>query len=208
MRRGPLIIFLGLITLAAIAAAAIPRSDCVMCRAELRSWIVAARGRHLYLDIICPGQFAYLNHRVEFTEARLRTDYSVPRSPAHRNYLAKMNRGHHLHSLLAAPDNRLESAFLITLDQAACLQRDRLFAVPYALVTTNSNAAIRHALRDCGCPDVPKHVTSSVGLFGQFPGADVSLGPEIDPERWPDFGLIDGPEPMPEPASDALRANR
>ncbi|TVQ76096.1 MAG: hypothetical protein EA380_09270, partial [Phycisphaeraceae bacterium] len=50
-------------------AAVIPDIECTI---ELRSWIVAGRGRHLYLDCHCPEPYEHLNTRIEYTKITLR----------------------------------------------------------------------------------------------------------------------------------------
>lgn len=55
--------------------AALPDIECTV---ELRSWIVAGRGRHLYLDCDCPDPYDHLNTRIEYTKITLRTDHARP----------------------------------------------------------------------------------------------------------------------------------
>ena len=53
----------------------------ILCRAELRSFIVAGKGRHLYLLIDCPPGFDDFDGRVEYTTAAMRRDYTrAPRT--------------------------------------------------------------------------------------------------------------------------------
>lgn len=50
----------------------------IECTIELRSWIVAGRGRHLYLECDCPDPYDHLNTRIEYTKLTLRTDHDRP----------------------------------------------------------------------------------------------------------------------------------
>ncbi len=47
----------------------------VECEVQLRSWVVLGRGRHLYLDCLCPEPYDHLNTRIEYTKITLRTDH-------------------------------------------------------------------------------------------------------------------------------------
>lgn len=194
----PLIPLLALLLTATLLAAAYPRP--ARCKCQLRSWIVAAQGRHLFLQIDCPKPYNHLNGRVEFTEARLRSDYRLPSDPARRNRLAKLDRPGILRPppFITDPKERLESFFTISPEEAICLQRDRLFYAQYELLGPNSNSALRAAANECGC-GIPAAVTESAGLFGDFPGIERQPGPEVPPEHYPLYGLPEGPQPVPTP---------
>lgn len=166
-----------------------PENPGVVCRAELRSWVVAGRGRHLYLVLDCPEPYAYLSGRIEFGAASLRDDYRAPADRERAERVTRMTRG----AVLSPPatgyvDNRLEGVFELTPEQAECLQRDRMWSARYVLIGSNSNSAMRRTLADCGC-QTPDRVLSGAGLFGEFPGIDAPLGSEIQGERWGDFGV-------------------
>lgn len=170
----------------------------IVGEAELRSWVVAARGRHLYLDLVCRPPFRNLSGRIEFTTAALRRDYVPPRSarsagPPLPPRVARMSRGAHLRPPpFSEPRDRLEYRYRVTLDQARELQRDRLFSAPYELLGPNSNAAMRAVLESAGLR-LPRRVLDGAGVLGEFPGIDASVGPEIPPARWAEHGLPGGP---------------
>lgn len=177
----------------------------LMCRAELRSWVVAARGRHLYLDLLCPPPYDHLSGRVEFGQASLRWDYIPPVERSRAERVTRAGRGGQLSPPfgLGFEDNRLEAVFFITPEQAACLQRDRMWASRYMLVGTNSNSAMRATLSQCGC-ETPAHVAAGSGLLGEFPGIDADLGDEIAPDEWHAFGVPGPTDPGPTPLLGAL----
>lgn len=166
-----------------------------VCVAELRSWVVAGRGRHLYLELRCPPPYEGLSGRVEFTSLSLRPDYVRRADASGSPRLARMAPGVHLgppRGLAPAPDNRLVARFWLTPGQAACLQRQRVFSEAYVLLGPNSNSAMRHALESCGC-GVPDAVLRGGGVLGEFPGIDTDPGEELPAWRWPLLGL---PTPM------------
>lgn len=174
------------------------------CNAELWSWVVAEPhpGRHLSLLIDCGPAHAEFSGCVEFTSAALRTDYD--RSNDHAPRVARMTRHIRLRPLTGSRTDteRLEYAYELTLDQARCLQRDRVWSAPYQLIGTNSSSAMRHALEDCGC-SLPDHILRGGGFLGTFPGIDLSPGEEVGPADWGEFGLPEGPTP-PQPPPIAL----
>ena len=59
--------------------------------AELRSWIVAGRARHLYLQLICPPPVESLSGRIEYTSAALRRDYTADADVAGPPRVARMS---------------------------------------------------------------------------------------------------------------------
>ena len=110
-----------------VGSAASTGSAQVTCDAELRSWIVAGRGRHMYLEIGCPVGFDHLDGRVEYTFASMRRDYEGAFNEGGMPRVARMTRGIILFPLPGAPepDHRLEKRYEITPKQAACLQPPR-----------------------------------------------------------------------------------
>ncbi|MCB9842106.1 MAG: hypothetical protein H6812_02490 [Phycisphaeraceae bacterium] len=171
----------------------------VMCRGELRSWVVAGRGRHLYLDVECPEPYAYLSGRIEFGGASLREDYRAPEDRAYGDRVSRMTRGVRLMppAGIGFVDNRLEAVFELTLEQVACLQRDRMWSARYVLVGANSNSAMLATLGDCDC-EAPARVIGGAGLFGEFPGVDAELGDEIEAGRWARYGVAGPTEALPD----------
>lgn len=168
------------------------------CDCELRSWVVAGRGRHLLLDIDCPDGFDDLDGVVEFSTAAHRDDYDWMRDQSGAPRIARMTRGVRIGPFLVPagdeePVERVEARWTITPGTAACLQRDRLFERQYILLGPNSNSAMAAVLDACAL-DAPAEVRNGAGLFGEFPGVDMDPGDEIDGERWADFGLLFTPE--------------
>jgi hypothetical protein len=189
--------------LALLASAADPRADDpsggeagaqpIVCDCELRSWVVAGRGRHMLLDIDCPEAFDDLDGVVEFTTASYREDYDAALDRAEAPRIARMTPGVRLQPFIAPngggfPKERVEASWTIPLDTARCLQRDRLFANRYALLGPNSNSAMAVVLEACGL-DAPDAVLGGAGVFGEFPGVDLDPGEEIPRAAWPDFGI-------------------
>lgn len=167
------------------------------CTCEIRSWVVAGRGRHMFAKIDCPKGHDQLDTVVEFTTAAMRRDFVPPaditKSPPR---VAKMNRGVRVRPALAQPDNRLEATYQITPEQARELERDRVFRAPYVLIGRNSNSALRRALADIGLA-LPQRVLEGGGMLGEFPGVDLDPGDEVAPDKWADVGLPRGPERAP-----------
>lgn len=163
----------------------------ILLRAELRSWVVAGRGRRLYLQIEAPAEFPELRPRIEFTSAFLRADYEPAADQAERPRVGRMTPGRPLGPppFAPVPDNRLEATYTLTLAQARALQRDRLFAEPYVLLGANSSSGLRRALEEVGLA-LPDRVLRGGGFLGEFPGIDIAPGAEIGVEEWPRFGLI------------------
>lgn len=167
-----------------------PPREPTVCRAELRSWVVLGRGRHLYLEIACPGSERELNGRIEFTTVMMRTDYRYTRDATGRPRVGRMRGGRiGPPSIAGPPDNRLEAVYQLTMDQARCLQRDRVFEAEYVLVGANSNAAMRRVMTDCGLA-LPERVRAGGGLMGEFPGIDFDVGAEIAPAEWAAHGVV------------------
>jgi len=179
----------------------------IMCRVELRSFIVAGRGRHLYLLIEAPEGYEQFSGRVEYTTATYREDYTAPADRSGAARVAKMSRGRPLYPLIANAQDRLEAEFEVTLEQAICLQQDRVFAARYALLGTNSSSGLRRAMEECDC-ELPRSVLAGRGTFGEFPGIDLDPGPVLERERWADFGIVGEPvillpSEQPEPVAEA-----
>lgn len=172
----------------------------VLCRVELRSFIVAGRGRHLYLLIDCPEGYDEFDGRVEYSTAAHRTDYTAPTDRSGAARVAKMSAGHPLYPIIENADDRFEAEFEITLEQAICLQQDRVFSARYALLGTNSSSGLRGAVELCDC-ELPEQIVNAGGMFGDYPGIDHDPGRVIDRELWPAFG-IEGEDEILPPADD------
>lgn len=171
-----------------------------LARVELRSWVVAGHGRHLYAQIVAPPGYEELDTVVEYTGAFARRGYSPPAARDDRDRIVKVARGDRVWSLLPIPpDHRLEALYWVPLDVAAELQRDRAFAARYFLLGPNSTSGLRAAFEGAGLW-LPAHVASSGGPLGEFPGVEFLPGDELARDQWPRFGLLAGPEPIPAPA--------
>jgi hypothetical protein len=178
----------------------------IICRAELRSFIVMGKGRHLYLLIDCPEGYDEYDGRVEYTTAAMRVDYIAPNDRSGAARVAKMSAGRPLLPIIENADDRFEAEFEITLEQAICLLQDRVFSERYALLGTNSSSGLRFTIEDCGC-ELPSRMLSSGGVFGDFPGINADPGRVIDRSLWPAFG-IEGEEPILPPGDDFGPADR
>lgn len=166
-----------------------------VCACELRSWVVARTGRHLYVAIDCPPGLDHLDTVVEFTSAAIRRDFVGPFDPENPPRLARMTRGVRLRPAFGdASGDRLELSFTLTAEDAARFQRDRVFATPYVLLGANSNAAMRAALGEVGVI-LPAHVLAGAGATGSFPGVDFDAGPELPADAWAAHGLAGEAEP-------------
>lgn len=160
-----------------------------MFRAELRSWIVAGRGRHMYLLIEPPPGVPGRPRRIEFTTLLMRDDYRFSRDASGAPRVGMMRGGIVAPPAFAGPpDNRLEAVYELTRRQVECLLRDRVFETPYVLLTTNSNAAMRRACEECGVT-LPPRVRDGKGLLGEFPGIEYDVGAELPTDQRPSFGL-------------------
>lgn len=159
------------------------------CRAELRSWVVLGRARHLYLIVECPPSVGPCSERVEFTSVLFRPDYRYRSDESGQPRLGRMiGRPLNPPPFSPPPDHRLEAVYALRADQAHALLRDRVFATPYSLVGANSNAGLKRVLADAGL-DLPRHVLASSGPFGEFPGVEFDAGPDLPPEEFARFGL-------------------
>ncbi len=168
----------------------------IICRAKLRSFIVAGKGRHLYLLIDCPDEYDQYDGRVEYTTASMRSDYVAPNDRTGAARVAKMSAGRPLYPIIENADDRMEAEFEITLDQAICLQQDRVFSERYVLLGTNSSSGLRFTLEDCGC-ELPSRIVNSGGMLGDFPGIDKDPGRVLDRSLWPAFGIEGEEEILP-----------
>lgn len=184
------------------AAATAPAPDAeqgVVCSAELRSWIVAGRGRHMYLQIIAPEPFGELSGRIEYTTVALRKDYDPWSDATKQPRIGRMTPGRALGPLAFGPpaDNRLEAKYELSVTQVRALQRDRIFTEVYALLGANSSSGLRRTMEDAGLR-LPDHVLRTGGAMGEFPGVEFDPGPEIPRENWGAFGLAaDVPDNRP-----------
>jgi hypothetical protein len=162
----------------------------VLCHAELRSWVVLGRGRHLYLEVECPPPHESLSGRIEFTSVMIRDDYRYSRDASGQPRVGAMRGGRVVPPPFAGPpDNRLEAVYELTLEQVKQLGRDRVFETAYMLVGPNSNAAMRRVAEECGVA-LPPRVLGGFGLLGEFPGLDADVGAEVDPSEWGRFGVV------------------
>lgn len=177
-----------------------PEPEPIICRAELRSFIVAGKGRHLYLLIDCPPGYDEYDGRVEYTTAAMRRDYTAPEDRSGAARVAKMSAGSALRPIIENAQDRFEAEFEITLEQAICLQQDRVFGARYALLGTNSSSGLRRTLELCDC-EMPSRIVASGGFLGEYPGIDQDPGPLLDRERWPDYG-IEGEEEISPPEDE------
>lgn len=184
---------LALVAVCFTLPACAPQDPRPKVRAELRSWVVAARGRHLFLEIFTGKGTRPV--RVEFGSTAQRPDYQPPRGQAAAGRVSRMTPGAILQPIMGVPDNRLEAEYWLTPSQVESLTRDRVFTARYELVGKNSNAAMARALRDAGLT-LPARVARGAGLLGEFPGIDLDVGSDIARSRWPDFGVFIRPAPV------------
>jgi hypothetical protein len=193
-----------------LALAPEPRPVPELALVEIRSWIVAGRGRHMYARITAPEGHEELSTIVEYTGAFMREGYVPPRDAALRDRIVMVERGERVYPFLDIPmDNRLEAVHWVTLDQARELQRDRAFERRYFLLGPNSSSGLRAALESAGIPLPSAMRTFGVGgPLGEFPGIGMSPGNELAPDRWRAHGFTRGPEPTPgDSREDAQGAN-
>jgi hypothetical protein len=128
---------------------------------------------------------------VEFTSVALRTDYDASLDRSGMARVGRM-RGWNLgpsFGFAPPPDNRLEAMYVLSLEQARCLARDRVYSEPYVLLGSNSNAGLRRAFDECGVP-LPEAVLASGGVLGEFPGVLSDVGSEVPREKLADFGVM------------------
>lgn len=149
-----------------------------MCDCQLRSWVVAGRGRHLLAEITCPPGYEELSGVVEFTATALREDSGdFTGAPL----VARMTPGVRLTPTFGAPrPERIEADYRISVSQARCLMRDRVYSARYVLLGPNSNSAMRAALESCGLA-LPDSVLNRGGALDDFPGVRMDPG-QVLPE--------------------------
>lgn len=186
-----------------LALAPEPKPAPELALVEIRSWIVAGRGRHMYARITAPESHDELSTVVEYTGAFMRDGYVPPHDASLRDRIVMVERGERVYPFLDIPmDHRLEAVHWVTLDQARELQRDRAFERRYFLLGPNSSSGLRAALEAAGIPLPSAMRQSGVGgPLGEFPGIEMSPGNELAPERWRTHGLMRGPATLP-PVSD------
>ena len=164
----------------------------VECDVELRSWVVAGRGRHLYLECDCPDGYERFEDRIEFTSAALRWDFDGSRVADAVHRIARMTRGAHLHPVMHEPDGRLEARWRLDIETVERLQADRVFAREYRLLGPNSNSGMRWVAEHCGVT-LPQHVLSGGGMLGEFPGIEMDPGAEVPQSLWESVGVVVAP---------------
>ncbi len=168
---------------------------------ELRSWVVAGRGRHMFAQVLLPGMTpeqvapsaearwpSELPLVAEYWSTALRDDYRAPEDFNRIERIARMPLGHRVRPMGGEPDNRLEATYRVTMKQARDLMRDRVFSNRYFLLGPNSSSGLRAAMEAAGLK-LPAQVLAGGGIMGEFPGVDFSPGREIPRSRWGDFGL-------------------
>lgn len=159
-----------------------------LCRAELKSWVVAGRGRHLFLEISCPTPHEALSGLVEFASTALRRDFDWTLDPEGVARISRMEAGRRvLPAMAGPPDDRLEGVFEISIEQAECLLRDRVYASGFFILGPNSNSGMRAACESCEFM-LPAHVRNGGGVLGEFPGMERSPGAEIPRSQWQTIG--------------------
>ena len=161
-----------------------------MCDCELRSWVVAGRGRHLFIEIDCPPEFDSLDGVVEFANTAMRRDFDWTLDPDGAARNARMEIGERVFPPFGEPDNRLEASFELPVNAALCLQRDRLYDSLYFILGPNSNSMMRAACESCEV-ELPEHILNGFGVFGEFPGIDMSPGDEIPADQWRGYGWLE-----------------
>ena len=164
----------------------------VTCSCELRSWVVAGRGRHLLLDIDCPEPFERLSGVVEFASTDFRKDFDWTLDPLGMPRVARMTPGERIRPAFGEVGERVEARWDLSPETAACLQRDRVFTFAYFLIGPNSNSAMRATCEECGVT-LPDAVLTSGGPLGVFPGVERSPGAEIPRDEWPAIGWRPAP---------------
>ncbi len=157
-------------------------------RVELRSWVVYGRGRHLYALIHWPDQDA--PETVEYWSTARWRNYQPPPDEARRERIAKMPRGIIVRPAYAeqAATDRHEADWTLPLSRAKAIADERVFEERYYLLGPNSTSGLRAAFRAAGL-DFPAHITLGAGIWGEFPGVDLSPGNEIDREQWASYGI-------------------
>lgn len=157
-------------------------------RVELRSWVVFGRGRHLYARIHWPDEPE--PEVVEYWSTGKRFDYVPPDLEQRQERIAKMEKGVVVRPMLEpeAAADRHEAEWEIPISIARTLAADRLFEQRYYLLGPNSTSGLRAAFRTAGL-EFPPRIIHGAGMWGEYPGVDLSPGREIDPKEWGTFGI-------------------
>lgn len=158
-----------------------------VCSCELRSWVVAGRGRHVLLDIDCPPPFERLTGVVEFANTAFREDFDWTVDSHGMPRVARMTPGVRVRPIFPGAPERVEAKFEISAETAECLQRDRVFELGYFLLGPNSNSAMRAVCEGCGV-NIPEHILISGGPLGDFPGVERAPGSELPADQWQGVG--------------------
>lgn len=180
-----------------LAVAPTPEDPEAHALVEIRSWVVAGRGRHMYAQITAPPGHEHLSTIVEYTGAFARRGYTPPEDRGRADRIVKVARGDRVYPFLDIPmDHRLEAVYWLPLDAVRELQRDRAFTGRYALLGPNSSSGLRAAFESAGVP-LPNALRASGGVWGEFPGVEFPPGDELAPEVWREHGFRVGPEAVP-----------
>lgn len=175
------------------------------CTVELRSWVVAGRGRHMFAEIKPAQGVAWpsdLPLVVEYWSAAIREDYQEPAQETRAARIARMPLGMRVKpALVTPPDNRLEGMYRVTFRQAKELAKDRVFENRYFLLGPNSSSGLRAAFEAAGL-ELPERTLTGRGVLGEFPGVDLPAGREVPRARWGMYGLGGAKAPVRDRASD------
>ncbi|MGD9691490.1 MAG: hypothetical protein AB7G17_01465 [Phycisphaerales bacterium] len=159
-----------------------------MVRVELRSWVVFGRGRHLYALVHWPEEEE--PEVVEYWSTARWREYAPPQEEERRERIAKMPRG-----MVVRPSyvdqgstDRHEGEWELPLSRARALAANRVFEERYYLLGPNSTSGLRAAFRAAGL-DFPARIVHAAGIWGEFPGVDLSPGAEVARERWGMYGI-------------------
>ncbi len=186
---------IGAVTMLALAPT--PVEPEALALVEIRSWVVAGRGRHMYAQITAPPGHEHLSTIVEYTGAFARRGYAPPEDRGRADRIVKVARGDRVYPFLDIPmDHRLEAVYWLPLDTVRELQRDRAFTGRYALLGPNSSSGLRAAFESAGVP-LPAALRNSGGAWGEFPGVERLPGEELHADAWREHGFRIGPEPVP-----------
>ncbi len=192
-----LVLALAAIGMLAAVSSTPPDDPDPLALVEIRSWVVAGRGRHMYAQITSPPGHEHLSTIVEYTGAFARTGYAPPSDRARADRIVKVARGDRVHPFLDIPmDNRLEAVYWLPVETIEELQRDRAFTGRYSLLGPNSSSGLRAAFESSGVP-LPASLRASGGVWGEFPGVELAPGEELAPDQWRDHGFSVGPETTP-----------
>lgn len=141
----------------------------------------------MLLDLDCPPPFHHLSGVVEFANTAFRPDFDWTIDPLGIPRVARMTPGVRVRPIFPGTTERTEATFEISTRTAECLQRDRVYQLPYFILGPNSNSAIRAVCQSCGVT-LPDAVLTRGGPLGDFPGVEQTPGDEVHTERWPSLG--------------------